>query len=144
MARCPARVFVLGVLIAALSVLTGACTETTDSTLTTPTPATTTDTYSGTFAQLGAAVHPFTVTTTGTVTISLTDVAPLATMSIGVGIGTWDGTTCTSVSKNDNARAGSTALSGTVATGSYCVRVYDSGNIPDGASVTYTVQVVHP
>jgi hypothetical protein len=144
MARCPARVFVLGVLIAAVSVLSGACSGTADSTLTTPTPVTTTDTYSGTFAQSGAAVHPFTVTTTGTVTISVTEVGPLATMSIGVSIGTWDGTTCTSVSKNDNARAGSTAVSGTAATGSYCVRVYDSGNVPDGTSVTYTVQVVHP
>jgi hypothetical protein len=144
MTRFRSHVFVVGVLITALSVLSGACGGTADPVVTTPTPVTATDTYSGTLAQLGTAVHPFTVTTTGTVTISLTDVSPLATMAIGVSIGTWDGTNCTAISKNDNARAGSTALTGTAATGSYCVRVYDSGNIPDGTSATYTVQVVHP
>jgi len=88
---------------------------------------------------------PFTVTTAGAVTIGLTSVAPLTTMALGVGIGTWDGTTCSaSVTKNDNARAGVTALSGTATPGNYCVNVYDSGNIPDGWTVSFTLQVSHP
>jgi len=36
------------------------------------------------------------------------------------------------------------ALVGTAATGNYCVRVYDSGNVQPSTSVNYTVQVVHP
>jgi hypothetical protein len=144
MTRLPVLVLLGGVLIAAVTLLSAACGETADAVLTTPTPVTTTETYSGTLPQLGSAVHPFTVTATGTATIGLTEVGPLATMAIGVNIGTWDGTNCTSMTKNDNARAGSTALTGSVVTGSYCVRVYDSGNIPADTSVSYTLQVVHP
>ena len=37
-----------------------------------------------------------------------------------------------------------TAISGTAGSGSYCVRIYDGGNIADpNATVTYTVQVQH-
>ena len=110
-----------------------------------PTPTTSTETFSGTVAQSGTTGFPFTVSSTGSVTIGLTSVAPLSTMALGVGIGTSDGTTCgTSVSKNDNARTGTTALAGTATSGSYCVIVYDSGNVPDGWSVSFTVEVVHP
>ena len=35
-------------------------------------------------------------------------------------------------------------LEGTVAAGKYCVRLYDSGNIPASGSADYTVQIVHP
>jgi hypothetical protein len=66
-------------------------------------------------------------------------------MSMGVGIGIYDGTTCSASStKNDNARTGVAALAGTATAGNYCVNVYDSGNIPEGGQVTYEVQVVHP
>jgi len=129
-----------------LTLVAGACTSGTSSQATTaPTPATSTETFSGNVAQLATDGHPFSVSAAGTVTIGLTSVAPLATMSLGVGIGTWDGTACgTSISKNDNARAGSTALSGTATVGNYCVLVYDSGNIQDSSSVSYVIAVAHP
>lgn len=115
------------------------------STATTPTPATTTETFAGTVDHLGTAGHAFTVGTTGPVTITLTAVGPLTTMSMGIGIGTWDGTTCyASSTKNDNARTGVTALTGTANAGSYCVNVFDSGNVPEEWQVSYEVQVVHP
>jgi hypothetical protein len=132
-------------LIMGLAVLAGACADNTVSTPTTPTTSVTTDTFSGTFDRQGTSVNPFTVAATGTVTISLTDVQPLTTMALGVAIGTWDGTKCTALTpKNDNARAGSVALSGTAGAGSYCVEVYDSGNVPPNFAVTYGVQVAHP
>ena len=109
------------------------------------TPATTTSTFSGTIAQLGADTHVFAVSATGTVQITLTSVAPLSTMSLGVGVMTSDGTSCIStITQNDNARTTGTALQGTAAAGNYCVRVYDSGNVPVGSSADYTVQVTHP
>ena len=115
---------------------------------TTPTPVattTTTDAFSGTLAQLGSATQVFTVSATGTVDISLTSVAPLATLALGVGVQTSDGTNClTTITQNDNARSGASALKGTVAAGKYCVRLYDSGNIPASGSADYTVQIVHP
>ncbi len=112
---------------------------------TTPSPTLTTDSYSDTVAQLGAAIHPFTVAATGSVQIKLTSVAPLATLALGVGIATWDGANCVAViAKNDNARSGVVALTGTATAGNYCIRVYDSGNIPDASSVTFSIDVVHP
>ena len=129
---------------AALLMLAAGCGS--SSSPTAPTPATTTDTFSGIVTHSATTGTPFTVGTTGTVTISLTSVAPLAQMSVGVGVGTLIGTdTCgVAISKNDNARAGATALTGTANAGSYCVLVYDSGNIPEDASVSFEVQVVHP
>jgi hypothetical protein len=113
---------------------------------TTPTsPATTTETFSGTIAQLGSATQVFTVSATGTVDITVTSVAPLATMAVGVAVQTSDGTSCSNtITQNDNARSGATALKGTVAAGKYCVRLYDSGNIPAEGSADFTVQIIHP
>lgn len=131
--------------VAALVSAAACGSNTTPTTPTSSTPANTTDTYTGTIAQLGSATNVFKVAATGTVTISLTSVAPLSTMALGVGVMTSDGTNCTStISQNDNSRNGGTALVGTATAGSYCVKVYDSGNIPAGSSVDYTVQVVHP
>jgi hypothetical protein len=76
--------------------------------------------------------------------MTLTSVGPLATMALGVAIGSWDGTTCTTITQNGNSRTGTAALAGTVVQGNYCARVYDSGNVPDGGTVTYTLEVVHP
>src|SRR6266567_3700440 len=113
---------------------------------TTPTSAaTTTEAFSGTLAQQGSATQVFIVSVTGTVDISLTSVAPLATMVLGVGVQTSDGTNClTTITQNDNARSGASALKGTVVAGKYCVRLYDSGHIPASGSADYTVQIVHP
>jgi hypothetical protein len=123
----------------------GACASSSPPATTAPTQVTTTDTFSGSVGQLGSDGHQFSVSVNGTVTITLTAVAPLTTMALGVGVGTWDGTACgVAISKNDNARTGVAALNGTAVAGNYCVLVYDSGNISDGLSESYTVQVAHP
>jgi hypothetical protein len=144
MKRLATRGLALLTLTALVSVAIGACKKTSTASPTTPTPVTTTETFSGSFPQLGSAVHTFTVAANGTMTLTVTSVAPLTTMAIGVGIGSWDGTTCNVISKNDNARPGVTALTGTAVAGNFCSKVYDSGNVPDGWTVTYTIQVVHP
>jgi hypothetical protein len=101
--------------------------------------------FAGSVSPQGSSGYPFTVSAAGPVTIQLTTVTPLATMALGVAFATWNGTSCgTTVSHDDNARAGTAALSGTAAAGTYCVLVYDSGNIPADWSVSYAVQVVHP
>jgi hypothetical protein len=136
----------LRLLPAGLLAASAACGATT-TTPTSPTtaPPTTTEAFSGTVPQLGSATQIFTVSATGTVDISLTSVAPLSTMALGVGVQTSDGTTCqTTITQNDNARSGGSALKGTVTAGKYCVRLYDSGNIPAAGSADYTVQIVHP
>jgi hypothetical protein len=129
--------------LGALMIAAAAC-GSDPATPTSPTPVSTTETFTGTVTHLSTAGHSFTVAETGTLTITLTAVGPLTTMSMGVGIGIWDGTSCAvSTTKNDNARTGAVALTGTANAGSYCVNVYDSGNVPEDWEVTYEVQVVH-
>jgi len=67
-------------------------------------------------------------------------------MSLGVSVATSDGTSClATITQNADARSGNVALQAAAATtGSYCVQVYDSGNIPSGTTVGYTLQVLHP
>jgi hypothetical protein len=134
--------------LAVLTLAVSACGgSSSDSSLTSPsaTPTLVTENFSGSIDQFGTAVHPFAVTVSGgSLTAGFTNVGPLATLALGMGIGTWDGTTCSlSIVQNDNARAGYVALSGTATAGNYCIRVYDSGNIPDAGSATYTLQVMH-
>ena len=134
----------LGAAVAAAAAVAAGCSSSVASPAT-PSPSTTAESFDGSLVQSGTATHPFTVSARGTVTISLTAVSPLTTMALGVGLGTWDGTTCSSpFADNKDARAGATALTGTAAAGSYCIRVYDSGNIPADWSVAYSIDVVHP
>jgi len=145
MTACSIRIFLP---IALSGLIAAGCgnTSDTDATVTGPTPTAVTSTFSGTIGQLASAGHAFSVSTTGPVTISLTAVGPLATMALGVAITTWDGAACTTtaIARTENARAGVTALSGTATPGNYCVTVFDSGNVPEGSTVSYTVSVVHP
>jgi hypothetical protein len=114
---------------------------------TTPTPVTpTTDTFSSTLSQTGSVTHQFVVNSTGEITITLASVSPLTTMSLGIGFMTSDGTNClATLTFNDDARANAVAaLQGTAQKGQYCIRVYDSGNVPLSTTVSYTVTVEHP
>ena len=121
-----------------------ACRSTTTPTTTATAPATVTDTFSGAIAQTANTSFPFTVSATGSVQVTLTDVEPLTTMALGVAVGTWDGTTCTpGLATNDHAKSGVSALTGTAVAGSYCVQVSDAGNIPPNWTVAFTVQVTH-
>jgi hypothetical protein len=65
-------------------------------------------------------------------------------VAVGIGIGTPSGTTgCTLSSSNSSALAGSTPqLSVSEPAGSYCVSVYDVGNLTTAAA--FSVIVVHP
>lgn len=112
---------------------------------TSPSPATTTETFSGTFVQSGSSSNAFKVAAAGTVTVTVTTLAPLSTMSIGTRLTTWDGTTCGStVAQNPDSRINAAALSGTAAIGNYCVQIYDSGNVASDWTVEYTLTVAHP
>src|SRR5262249_10592798 len=112
-------------LIAAALAGAAACGSSTTTPPTSPTaPATTADVFTGTLTQTGSVFHIFSVAANGSVEISLTSVAPLATMSLGLSIGSSDGTNClTTITQNPNARSGSVALKGTATTGKYCVKV---------------------
>ena len=124
-----------------------ACSDSSSSSTTTATSTLTTQTFSGSIGQNGTAIHPFTVISGGySVLAGYTSLAPASVTALGLGIGTWDSSasSCSlNLSQNDAAHGGSTALSGTASAGNYCLRVYDGGNIGEGVTVSYTVQVQH-
>ena len=109
----------------------------------TSTGQTLTDEFSDVLHQQEARHHEFMVQKAGDVTVILASVSPLATIAIGLAIGTFDGTTCTLVpgTQNENARVGSTIDGRALAPGILCVIVYDVGNIVD--STDYVVRVNH-
>jgi len=131
-----------GLLAALLAVAGAACGNTT--TPTTPTePTLTTETFTGTVALHGAVTHNFYSLSTGTVTATLTDLAPDSTEKIGLAMGTFSGATCSIVLANDQA-VKTSVITGTVTTvgGSLCIRIYDVGGMTDPTD--YTVTVIHP
>ncbi len=115
---------------------------TSPSSTTTTTATTTPDTFTGSLAVQGTSRFTFTVASAGTVTAKLSTLSP--SVAVGIGIGTPSGTTgCTLSNSNSSALAGSTPqLSVSEPAGSYCVSVYDVGNLTTSAA--FTVIVVHP
>jgi len=134
--------------LAALS--TTACSDNTLSQLasaSTTTPQTFTDTYTGTLSQNGAFTHIFTVQTLGSVTVSILGLAPNSSQIVGLSLGVWNGTGCstspqTGGSATDTASTGSSITLNATAAGNLCARLYDVGFITQ--PVIYTMQIVHP
>jgi hypothetical protein len=127
--------------LACAAALFGACGSST--TPTTPTPTQVTDTLTGTVTQNGANTQTFTANAGGTVTATLTDLQPVDTVTIGFSIGTTIGTICQATLANDAATKGFSFTATAATAGTYCVRVYDVGNVTADTPVNYTVTVVH-
>jgi hypothetical protein len=127
--------------LAGAAALFGPCGSST--TPTTPTPTQVTDTLTGTVTQNGANTQTFTANAGGTVTATLTDLQPVDTVTIGFSIGTTIGTICQATLANDAATKGFSFTATAATAGTYCVRVYDVGNVTADTPVNYTVTVVH-
>ncbi len=108
----------------------------------TPTPAvpTTTDVFSDTLLVLGANTHSFSVGAISGIKVSLTSLVPGAT--VGLGIGTFSLGSCTLADRVQAVAGPVVQLSGTVTVpGTYCIEVYDVGNLVEPAA--YTINVLH-
>ncbi len=133
-------------LVCALAFAAAACSgnSTTPTTPTTPAPAPGTETFTGQLAPGGVAIHQFTASATGTVSVTLTATDP-PSMLVGLGIGVPGGNlgTC-DMTKSVQARPGAAAqLTATVEAGVYCAGAFDVGGLgPNGVLVTYSV--AHP
>ena len=136
----PGRMTVLAAAIV-LMPLIAACGS---SSTTQTTPTQTTETFTGTVNQNSAATTTFGTTTSGTVTATLTSLAPVATVQIGFALGTWDGSACQVVIVNPRATTGSQLGANASTKGTYCVHLYDIGQITADSPVSYTLTVVHP
>lgn len=110
---------------------------------TTPTdPVQVTRTFNGSVSLNGASVHDFATAGGGLVTATLSTVDPAAA-TLGLSLGTWNGTACTAVTDNPTAIASSTLQGTTSAVASLCVRLYDPNSLLTSGPVAYTITVVH-
>jgi hypothetical protein len=108
----------------------------------TPTPVTPTitETFTGTLLPIGNNTHPFTVNQIGGLQVSLTNVTPSA--SVGLAVGTPSGATCIPLSNLTVVASPTAQIVGTATiAGSFCVSVFDVGNLVE--QVDYTVVVTH-
>ena len=113
-------------------VLTAACKGNDSSMPTTPTaPTTTTNTFTGTVAVGGRAMHSFTVAQPGQVSVTLTAASPPASVVLGLGIGLPGDSTCGLLpGGSTTASAGfrRAQLTGVLTPASFCVSVDHVGN----------------
>src|SRR5262245_45182931 len=137
--------------LAAAVAVAAACGGSSDAqTVTAPTGTVVTETFMGSVQPPVAGMaqfdsHSFTVTVGGNaVNITLVSAGPPATIKMGLGIGNPSSTGTCSLLTNGaiETAAGSTAqLSGSTNAGTFCVVVFDTGNVLQ--PVSYTVTVAH-
>lgn len=144
------RRLISGTLLVAVMGMVAGCnndnnvTTPTTTTTTTTTTATTTETFSGTLNMNGGATFPFTAGAAGTVTATLTTVAPDSTLAIGLSLGSWTGSSC-QISIANDAATQTAVVTGTVtAAAALCARVYDTGKVTAAQPVSFTVTIAHP
>jgi hypothetical protein len=104
-----------------------------------------TETFTDTLTQNGGKTHPFSVTSSGRIDATIRSLAPDSTVTVGLSLGTWNGTaeTCATVISNDNATVGTTIVGAADREGRLCVRVYDAaGTLPQPTD--YELTVVRP
>lgn len=132
-------------LVAAIALSVWGCGDdgkTASPTTPTATPTTATETFEGDLNPNGARTFPFTAQAAGLVAATLTTVSPDASLTIGMSLGTWNGSACQIVLANDNAIQGTVVTGSASSSGSLCVRVYDVGRLTQ--AITFVVTVVHP
>ena len=108
---------------------------------------TTTDTFMGALGLGGSSCHFFDVAQVGPVTMSITALAPLETLTLGLGLGLPDDTAetgCALIVTDTSVRKDESFLASVTGAGGHCVCVFDVGNIFADQNVTYTLDVEHP
>jgi hypothetical protein len=103
---------------------------------------TTTDTFSGTLAVGATAVHPFVGKTAGTITLTITAIGPDSSTRLGLGLGAWDGASCTVQVSATDAAVSTPYQASISGPGNFCVSLAAPGTLV--TDTTYTVQVTHP
>jgi len=135
------RSTVLTSLLAAAALTTAACGDDDPVGPSLPTPIAITETFSDTLNPNGGRTHPFATERAGEVIAVLTSLAPNAEGTIGLSLGTWNGSSCQIIIAKDNATiAAGTVIGSATGTGAFCVRIYDVGQLTQSADYTVTVQ----
>ena len=135
--------FAAGVLVSCLALAAAGCSNNSTTSTTTTTPTATTETFSGQLTTNGAVTHTFQATVAGQITATLTTLTSDTPLTVGLSLGTWNGSVCQIILANDQAVQG-TIVTGTVSSASnLCARIADaSGTVP--APTPYVISVAHP
>lgn len=114
-------------------------------TVPTLTPPTINQNFTGSLAVQGVSTNNFTVTAAGQVEITLTSVGP-PPVAVGLALGSPSGLTCVlsfgSGAALTTLPGPSPQITGTALAGTFCVEVYDVGNLT--GTTNYSVTVLHP
>jgi hypothetical protein len=130
-------------LAGALALSTASCDDA--STATSPTATSpVTETFTGLFLPGGSAARSITAASSGTVSLTLTQIGPPADLVVGLGIGIpqSNGAGCYLTQSVQTRASSSPQLSVPVDAGSYCLRLYDPGTLV--AQVAFSVTIVRP
>lgn len=135
-------------LVAALGTATAGCSSTASpsSTTTTTIVSTLAETFTGRVDQQGSGFYSFNVATTGDVSVTLASLTtgtpgPAVGTVMGIGIGVPSGTDCAVTDSLNVAPALTVQLNVSKTPGTYCVRIFDIGNLT--SSVNFGVRIVH-
>ena len=134
------------VILLACIVLAAACGNNNPTTPTTP-AAPQTEVFSGTLGPQGSAFYSFTLSTAGSVSITLASLVPTApgpaiSTVMGLGVGAPNGTDCDVTNSVTTAPGLTAQLVNSLTAGTYCARIYDLGAL--ATNVDFTVRIVHP
>ncbi len=126
----------------ALLFCTSACETVYFDTPTSPTTTPDPSLFTSQVVRGGSATRAFSLTTAGTIQVTLSELTPSVMVGLGVGIPRPDGGAC-NLSRSVETMAGSGPhLSVAADPGTYCVKIYDVGQIEDSA--TFSLNVTHP
>jgi hypothetical protein len=103
------------------------------------------DTPTGTVSSGGAGpVHTFNVDKVGEFFVTITALTPDQNIYMGIVWGQPSGAQCAPYQANNFAIRGQQALGGQIQKGSWCVQVYDVGQVSSATPTTYTLRLSYP
>ena len=110
------------------------------STATAPDPVT--ETLNGILLPTASSWHVFSTSSNGEVTITLVSLSPLGNATVGVGLGVAANNSCNLQYTTELFRVGAVWTTTLGNKGSYCVAIYDTGQISQ--NVNYQLKITHP
>lgn len=129
--RAPAAARFVAVFAALVTSI--ACGGTTPTEPTAPAPVyeLKTSTFPGTLQTGGAVGFPFTVVNPGAISLSIAELAPVSTLTMGLALGSWDAaaSSCTQQLSTNTATLNVVFSANPSAPGEFCVGIFDIGNV---------------
>lgn len=103
------------------------------------------ESFTGAFGMGETACHDVTAGGEGSIEMTLLELEPLNTLTVGMGVGTpGSAGGCELFAEDQDVGAGDILLADEIDPGPYCVCVFDVGNIFAGQTTSYDVRVEHP